>query len=84
MVTPSPFDLLIFSLGNAALMGLGLLPRPEDQSVQKNLDEAQHNIELLATLQQKTKGNLSGDEERLLSSLLYDLRLKFVDAKRQA
>ncbi len=78
----SLFSLLILSLGNAALMGIGLAPDPATNISSVNLDLARHNIELLAMLQEKSKGNLSPQEQQLLDELLYDLRLKFVDAKR--
>ncbi len=78
----SLFGLLILSLGNAALMGIGLVPDPNTNSTSVNLELAQHNIELLAMLQEKTKGNLSADEHRLLEELLFDLHMRFVDAKR--
>jgi hypothetical protein len=78
----SLFGLLILSLGNAALMGIGLVPDPNTNSTSVNLELARHNIELLAMLQEKTKGNLENDEHRLLEELLFDLRMRFVDAKR--
>ena len=78
----SLFSLLILSLGNAALIGIGLVPDPATNISAVNLDLTRHNIELLAMLQEKSKGNLSFQEQQLLDDLLYDLRLKFVDAKR--
>ncbi len=78
----SLFGLLILSLGNAALMGIGLVPDPNSNSVSVNLELARQNIELLAMLQEKTKGNLEADEHKLLDELLFDLRMRFVDAKR--
>jgi hypothetical protein len=39
---------------------------------------ARHHIDLLAMLQEKTHGNLSGEEERLLQQVLYDLRMRFI------
>lgn len=78
----SLFSLLILSFGNAALVGIGIVPEPTTNTVSVNLELARHNIELLAMLQEKSKGNLSPQEQQLLDDLLYDLRLKFVDAKR--
>lgn len=82
MENTSLFDLLVLSLGNAALVALGLMPEPGASSVAKNLESAQHNIELLSVLQEKTKGNLTVQENQLLEGLLYDLRLKYVEARR--
>jgi hypothetical protein len=78
----SLFGLLVLSLGNAALVGIGLLPEPSTQQTSVNLELARHNIELLAMLQEKTKGNLTADEHRMLEDLLYNLRLQFVEARR--
>lgn len=78
----SLFDLLILSLGNAALIGLGLVPEPETNTFKKDLAHAKYNIELLEMLEFKTKGNLLGSEKEILETLLYDLRMKFVDARK--
>ncbi|MGY3805347.1 DUF1844 domain-containing protein [Pigmentibacter ruber] len=78
----SLFDLLVLSLGNAALVGLGIVPEPGTNTNKKDLESAKYNIELLETLQKKTKGNLSQAEDEMLASLLYDLRLKYVEAKK--
>lgn len=79
----SLFGLLTLSLGNAALVGLGLMPEPESGTTEKNLDLAAHNIELLAMLQEKTRGNLSAEEKHLLEGLLYDLRLKYIEGQKK-
>lgn len=79
----SNFDLLVLSLGNAALVGLGLVPEPGSSQTSVSLELAQHNIEMLSTLCEKTKGNLTPQESQLLESLLYDLRMKFIEAKKR-
>lgn len=79
----SLFGLLTLSLGNAALVGLGLMPEPETGATAKNLDLVAHNIELLAMLQEKTRGNLSAEEKHLLEGLLYDLRLKYIEGQKK-
>lgn len=78
----SLFDLLVLSLGNAALVSLGLMPEPETSQTRKVLHAAEHNIELLAMLQEKTRGNLTPPEANLIETMLYDLRLKVVEARR--
>ncbi len=78
----SLFSLFILSLGNAALVGLGLVPNPGTNTLSKDFESAHFNIELLDTLQKKTKGNLTSAEEEMLSNLLYDLRLKYVEARK--
>jgi hypothetical protein len=52
------------------------LPKPD-------LDLGRHNIDLLATLQEKTKGNLSADEQRSLDNSVIELRFRFVQASEQ-
>ncbi len=79
----SLFSLLALSLGNAALVGLGLVPEPDTGATAKNLELAAQNIELLSMLKEKTKGNLNAEEQHLIDGLLYDLRLKYVDAQKK-
>lgn len=83
-VPTSLFDLLILSLGNAALAGLGLVPNPLSDKVERDLETVEHNVELLTMLKEKTRGNLTRAEEKLLDDLMFDLRMKYVEAKRQA
>lgn len=78
----SLFNLLVLSLGNAALISLGFVLDPDSNSFQKDLNSAKYHISLLEMLQEKTKSNLSFEEEKMLTSLLYDLRLKFVEARK--
>ncbi len=80
----SLFDLLVLSLGNAALISLGVVVNPESQELQKDIDGAGYNIELLEMLKQKTRNNLSSTESNLLTQLIYDLQLKYVEAKKQS
>ncbi len=82
--TPSLFDLLTLSLGNAALIALGLVNDPDSKTAHLDLNSAQYNIELLEMLKLKTINNLSSSESELLNQLIYDLQLKFVDAKKKA
>jgi len=80
---PIDFTTFVFSLGSSALMHLGDAPNPETGAVEKNLVLARESIDLLAMLQEKTKGNLTAEEDRFLGALLYDLRLRFIDAARR-
>lgn len=81
--TPPPFQIdfsaLILSLGTGALIHLGVAPDPVTNQVTINLELAKQNIEILSLLQQKTKGNLTADEAKLLESLLTEVRLRFVE-----
>lgn len=77
------FNTFILSLSTSALMHLGKLPGGEGDST-VNLAHAKQSIDCIAMLEEKTKGNLTGEEERLLSEVLYDLRLRFVAARKAA
>lgn len=72
------FNTFILSLNTAALVHLGELPDPITNRREPNLTLARHTIETLEMLKEKTKGNLTLDEERLLQSILYELKLKYV------
>lgn len=76
------FMTLVVSLSQTALVHLGEMVDPEMKSPEQNLPLARQTIDLLGILQEKTKGNLTGDEERLLDQVLYDLRLRFVEVAR--
>jgi hypothetical protein len=79
------FSTFVLSLGSSALIHLGEAPDPvSGQKQPADLPLAQQSIDLLALLQQKTKGNLSDDEARLLDTLLYDLRMRYVGAVRKS
>jgi hypothetical protein len=76
------FHTFILSLGSSALLHLGEIEHPEDGQVEKDLPLAKHTIDILSMLEAKTKGNLTAAEEKLMESLLYDLRLRYVNARK--
>jgi hypothetical protein len=76
------FTTFVLSLSHSALMHMGEAPNPETGGVAKNLPLARQSIDLIAMLEVKTKGNLTGDEERLLSQILYDLRMRYVELSK--
>jgi hypothetical protein len=75
---PVDFATFILSLSSSAAYHLGLVPHPEKESSCLNLPMARQTIDILSILQEKTKGNLNAEEERLLSEILYNLRMAFV------
>lgn len=75
---PADFATLVLSLGSSALMYLG--EGAAGGPGERNLPMAKHAIDLLTLLEEKTKGNLSSDEQQMLESLLFDLRLRYVEA----
>lgn len=78
------FAHFILSLGTTAAIHFGDLPDPSTGDVgETNLQAASQMIELIAMLQEKTRGNLEPAESKLLEDLLYDLRMRFVQAQQQ-
>lgn len=78
------FVTFVLSLNHSARLHLGDAPDPLSGQIEKNLPLARQTIDLLAMLQDKTRGNLSGDEERVLSQALFDLRMRFVEVSKSA
>jgi hypothetical protein len=76
------FTTLILSLSHSALLHLGDAPDPASGELAVSLPMARQSIDLIAMLQEKTRGNLSGDEERMLSQALYDLRMRYVEVTK--
>ena len=72
------FSSFILSLSSSALLHFGEIPDPVTNKKEKNLPMAKQTIDILAILKEKTKGNLTKDEEALLDNILYDLRLRYV------
>ncbi len=72
------FNTFILSLNTAALVHLGELPDPITKKKQPDLLLARQAIETLEMLREKTKGNLTPEEETLLKTIIYELKLKYV------
>jgi len=68
----------ILSLSTSALVCLGELPDPISSENNVNLPLAKQTINIIEILKEKTKGNLSEDEERLIDGVLYDLHIRYV------
>ncbi len=75
------FTSFIFSLSTSALIQLGEIEDPFTKTSVKNLPLAKQTIDLIGMVKEKTKGNLTPDEERLIEYVLYDLRMKYVKAQ---
>ncbi|MBN2298753.1 MAG: DUF1844 domain-containing protein [Deltaproteobacteria bacterium] len=76
------FPTLIMSFASAAMISMGEVPDPATGRISKNLELARQNIDILALLQAKTRGNLSAEEENLIEGILYELRLGYIEAER--
>jgi hypothetical protein len=75
----------VLSLAHTAAVHFGDIPDPvTGQTIAANLPAAQQMIEILALLEEKTRGNLSMEERQLLEQILYELRLRWVAASRGA
>jgi len=72
------FSTFVLSLSSSALVHLGDIPDPSSQKMDKDLPMAKQIIDTLGMLHDKTQGNLDSEEERLIKTLLYDLRLRYV------
>jgi len=81
---PATFEFLVFSLKMQAEMRLGLLKLGEGMDEERNLPAARHTIDMMAMIAQKTKGNLSLDEQRLIENSLTELRFRFVQVSESA
>ena len=81
---PVDFSTFALSLATSALYHLGVMGDPEqgETAPEPNLPLARQTIDSLDMLQQKTRGNLDDEEARLLDSLLYELRMRFVEADK--
>ncbi len=75
------FATFVVSLNASALLHLGAIEDPTSGKTDKNLPMAKQTIDILNLLEEKTAGNLSKDEENLLKSILYDLRIIYVKEK---
>lgn len=76
------FPAFVMSLNTSALYHLGEIADPATGKKIVDLDLARHAIDTLALIQEKTKGNLSADEEELLKNILYDIKLRYVNASK--
>ena len=72
------FDLFLSGLAMDALIALGEVPHPVTRKQSANLTQARYLIDLLGLLSEKTRGNLTADEERLLKDALYQLRMRYL------
>jgi hypothetical protein len=77
------FTGFVISLASSAAIHFGDLPDPTTGgAAEPNLEGAAQMIEILSLLEQKTRGNLTADEKQLLEQVLYELRMRFVQAKQ--
>jgi Domain of unknown function (DUF1844) len=75
---PANFSSFVISMGSSALMLMGEQLNPQQPALPVNLPQAKEIIDLLSMLEEKTRGNLTSDEQGVLEDMLYALRMKFV------
>ena len=79
LLPPDPdFPFFVSTLGMQALAAMGEIPDPVSREKKANLPQAKYLIDVIGMLRERTRGNLSQDEEAALESLLYELQMKFV------
>ena len=78
-VPPINFATFVLSLSSSAAMNLGGYQDPVSGHMPKNLELAKQSIDILAILEEKTRGNLTDEEKKLLETSLYELRMSYVE-----
>ena len=78
---PLDFTHFVLSLANTALFQLGLIRGPESEA-QKDLAGARQTIDLIAMLEEKTRGNLTDQENQILTETLFQLRMAYVESAK--
>jgi len=79
----SGFETLVSYLSTKAMFQLGLIPGPGGERIPADLMNARRTIDLLAVLEEKTRGNLTANEQRLLEDVVYELRLSYVEVEKR-
>ena len=78
------FETFLLSLASSAMIHLGEVPDPDTGKREPSPNRAQHNIDLLCMLREKTQGNLTDTEEALFKRILSDLKMRYVACRQQA
>jgi Domain of unknown function (DUF1844) len=80
---PVTFSTFLLGLSTQALLHLGEIPNPMTSALEPDLEAAKQVIDILGMLRDKTRNNLEPGEESLLDSVLYDLRMRYVELVRK-
>jgi hypothetical protein len=78
-IPEASFNLFISSLATQILINLGEMTSPFNKKKEQDLDQAKFTLDTLQIIKDKTKGNLTDDETKYLDTLLYDLRMRYVE-----
>lgn len=77
------FSTFVISLSTQALMHLGEIASPISGKIETDIDVAKQMIDLVGMLREKTRGNMNANEDRLMEGILFDLRMKYVEAVKK-
>ena len=77
------FSTFVFSLTSSAFYNLGDMPDPMTGKTETNLPAVQQTIDMLNMLKEKTKGNLTDEEAKLMDQMIYELQMKYVEKTRK-
>ena len=77
------FAQLISSLHGAAMMQMGKMKNPQTGNLERNLEQAELTIDMIDMLKEKSKGNLSSEEQRFIDTVLSEVKINFVDEKNK-
>ena len=80
---PVTFSTFVFGLSTQALLHLGEIPNPVTNATERDVAAAKQVIDILGILREKTRNNLDASEDALLDSMLYDLRMRYVELVRR-
>ena len=81
-VPQASFALFISGLATQSYIHMGLVENPLTKKKEKDLNQAKYLIDILNVFEEKTKGNLTEDEQSYFQSLLYDLRMAYVECSK--
>lgn len=82
-IPPASFPFLVSSIATQVMFAMGQIPDPNTGQAMVDLELAKHHIDMLSVLDEKTKGNLSDDESKMLTEALHQLRMAFVAVQEQ-
>ncbi len=82
-LSPMDFSTFVLSLASSAMVNLGIVEDESTAQGEPDLMAARQLIDIIGVLEEKTRGNLSESEDKLLKSLLYDLRVQYCDAQKR-
>ena len=80
---PPSLEFLASSLGMQAMIAMGLMPSPLTGKPEAHLDQAEHFIDTIAMLEEKTEGNRTPEETAVIGNLLHELRMAFLAVRQQ-